>query len=46
MPEEDADQPGNREDQAEAQEVPFLPQPVDICAPKQFHVFFPSAISS
>ena len=38
MPEQHAEHAGDREDQREAEEVPLLTQPVDVCVPKQFHV--------
>src|SRR6185437_14625214 len=37
MPEEQRDQARDAEDQREAQEIPLLPQPVDIYFMKKFH---------
>jgi hypothetical protein len=37
MPEKDGQQASHAEDKRETEEIPLLPQPVDIYAVKQFH---------
>jgi hypothetical protein len=37
MPEQDGKEAGNAEDEGKAEEIPFLPQPVDFWIMKQFH---------
>jgi hypothetical protein len=37
VPERHGQNPGDTEDQREGQEVPFLPEEVDICILKKFH---------
>ncbi len=38
VPEQHAQNAGDRKNQGEAEEVPLLPQPVDIDTAKQFHL--------